>query len=124
MKTKKKAKRLPRRSKRKPSPFTFKKVKHAGTHQDYRIYYGEIHIGNIRAGFRYRAGWDWHARTDINGREILLSGKPGYSRAKLAQDLLNAMRAISRNESFLSNCFLSDTPFMETTKDVGWDEKK
>ena len=97
---------------------TFKKVKHEGCHQDYRIYYRGIHIGNVRAGFRHRAGWDWTARTDINGREILLSGKPGHSRVRLAQDLLDCMKALgfSKSKEF-------SVPFMETTKDVGWDEK-
>jgi len=96
----------------------FKKVKHPGCHQDYRIYYDGIHVGNIRAGFHHRAGIDWSARSDVDGVEIMLSGRPGYSRPKLAEDLIATMRALGYQHGVSEG-----TPFMQTTKDVGWDEK-
>ena len=101
-----------------PSTLTFKKVNHPGCHQDYRIIWRGNHVGNIRAGFkkgtpRKLRTFEWTARSDVNGAEITVYGVE--SRYVIAIKLLLCMKALGAWEGAVK--------IMQTTKDVGWDEK-
>lgn len=93
---------------------SFKKVKHAGCHQDYRVICDDTHIGNIRAGFKKKGGRtiSWSARTDVNGVKIVLSGRDGQSRMALALSLLRVMKTMGAFGT-------TRVPYMQLTEDVG-----
>jgi len=99
-------------------PITFKKVKHDGCHQDYRIYLHKIHVGNIRRGFTTAGGKSdrWTARSDVDGLEITVGGK--FPRMVIAMRLLRTLRAHGFNPLQQS----THVTLMQLTKDVGHED--
>jgi len=97
----------------------FKKVKHTGSHQDYRILLNDTHVGNIRAGFKNARGRgrtkNWTARSDVEGVEITVRGAgPRWS---IAQKLIRCLSELGAFRAY------PPPKFMQTTRDVGADEK-
>ena len=87
----------------------FKKVRHPGCHQDYRIYFAGVHIGNIRKIGKNH----WSARSDFDGYRVLVRSSQS-SRWRVAQMLGRALVGMGWDR------MNPNTPrLMQQTKDVG-----
>lgn len=99
----------------------YRKVKHRGCHQDYRIYLGGQHVGNIRRGFGGKNGRarSWIARSDIHESKISLAAE--NPRDQVATRLVDCLTALGHaiGSSRRALALRDDHNFMTLTRDVG-----